>query len=46
MTEAHPQIIFPLFTNGTLLNERTSRHFREHRNLIQTVRSVGYRFRD
>ncbi len=39
----HPDILFPLFTNGTLLDDRYLRLFRQKRNLLPMISIEGKR---
>ncbi len=37
----HPEILFPIFTNGTLINERYCKTFEDHRNLVPVISIEG-----
>lgn len=37
-----PEIIFPIFTNGTMISEKYIESFRDHRNLIPVISIEGH----
>lgn len=37
----HPEILFPIFTNGTLINEEYCKTFEDHRNLVPVISIEG-----
>ena len=37
-----PNIIFPLFTNGMLINEETIKTFKAHKNIVPIISMEGY----
>jgi MoaA/NifB/PqqE/SkfB family radical SAM enzyme len=41
ITEAHPEIIFPLFTNGTLFTEEILERIREQKNVVPVLSLEG-----
>jgi MoaA/NifB/PqqE/SkfB family radical SAM enzyme len=43
MTEAHPEIIFLVFTNGLLINDQTIERLKQQRNVVPLISIEGYR---
>ncbi len=43
MAARHPQILFPIFTNGTVINDRYLGLFNAHRNLLPIISIEGDR---
>ncbi len=42
VTEKHPGIIFPIFTNGLLIDDHTIKHLRKTKNVIPIISLEGY----
>ena len=39
----YPKILFPVFTNGLLIDEATAKTLRKHRNIVPIISIEGYR---
>jgi MoaA/NifB/PqqE/SkfB family radical SAM enzyme len=43
MAEAHPRILFPLFTNGLLIDETLAGRIAQYRNIVPVISFEGFR---